>query len=157
MSEIGIGTLASASIVGLALGCFLYMLGGRSGKWKRRFVGSLVIATTVNACSYFMGNWSWHLILVYPALCIGFSLGYGADTLPLKILRRSIFALGVVGAGLVFCFTLGGKAWLVFTPHLGVALWTVFIGIKNTIHAAAEETFICLLLNAGLLIYPFVV
>ena len=79
MNEVVIGCTAVCSLLGLALGCLFYMLGGRDGKWIRRFIGSAALATTLVMCSLIMGNFNWWLPLVYLPLAIGFSLGYGAD------------------------------------------------------------------------------
>jgi len=156
MSEFGIGTLASLSLVGLATGCFLYMRGGRRQKYMRRFVGSLVIAGTSITMSVLMKRFSPWLFLSYPVIAGGMTLGYGANELFPKILKRSLFAAGVVSAGLVYCFVFGGNAWWVLLPHVGVAAWSICLGVKNPLHAAAEECFICALLNLGLMMYPFV-
>lgn len=155
MSEMMIGTLASLSIFHLAVGCFLYMWGGRNRKWIRRFVGSLVIAGTVNMMAHYLGIWQiWHL-LVWPILALGFSLGYGGDNLREKLVRRTIFTVGVVSAGLPFVLTLGGLAWTIWVLHVGVGAFSIWLGTRNPLHAAAEETFVCLVLNTGLLLYPF--
>lgn len=156
MTEMTIGTLATAALGGLIVGCYLYMRGGRSGKWQRRYVGSLAIALTTWLTSYFLGVFEyWHL-LVYPALVVGFSFGYGGDTTVKKVIRRTVFAVSVLSAGLVYTLTLGGNAWLVFPLHVGVGVWSIWMGIKNPIHAAAEEVVVCALLNLGLILYPFI-
>ncbi len=157
MSETMIGYLAFGTLIGLAVGCLFYMLGGREGKWKRRFVGSLVIAGTSISASILMGKFSWYLLLAYPVLIAGMSLGYGGDTLITKFTRRLLFALGVCSAGLVYAFTFGGNAWLILVPHIGIGLWSIWLGIKNPIEAAAEEIFICAFLCLGLMMYPFMV
>ena len=159
MTEFGIGTLASISLVGLALACFFYQWGGRDaspGKWLRRFVGSFILASTNVLTSILMGVFSWWFLLSYPLLVAGFSLGYGGDSTPEKVLRRSIYALGVCSAGLVYCFVLGGRAWLLLSLQVAVGLGSVWLGIKSILHASAEEVFICLLLNGIFMAYPFI-
>jgi len=157
MTERLIGYSAVISLLFLVVGCALYMEGGRSNKWIRRFIGSLVIATGVNVAALMMGKWVWSLPLVYGPLAAGFCMGYGGDTLLRKWIRRSLFCLGVCSAGLVFCFTYGSNAWMVLPLHLGVGAWSIYLGIRNPIQAAAEETFVCALLNLGLMMYPFIV
>jgi len=83
-------------------------------------------------------------------------LGYGATGEWMKIIRRSVYALGVLSAGLVMAIALGGNAWIVFVPHVGVGLWSIWLGTKNPIESAAEEVFICALLNIGLMMYAFI-
>lgn len=157
MTEYQIGYIAVGGIIGLALGCLFYMIGGRSGKWVRRFIGSLIIALTVNLEAYLLGGWHWALTLVYPALILGFCQGYGADSTKAKIMRRAIYALTVMSAGVVCACVFGGAAWLIFVLHLCIGIWSIWLGVLNPVQAAAEETFICLLLNAALIMYPFTV
>lgn len=156
MNEYLIGFTAVGSLIGLALGCMFYMMGGRSGKWLRRFIGSLVISTTLWVCALIMGKFNWWILGTYPILALGFSLGYGADIPLMKIIKRAIVASCVVLAGLLCAITYGGSAWMVLILHFGVALWTVFLGVKNPIQAASEEVFVCALLNLGLMMYPFI-
>lgn len=147
---------AFGSLIGLSLACLLYSLGGRSGKWKRRFIASLILATTVNIASLVMGRFSFWLFLAYPSLIAGFSMGYGANTLIWKVIRRTIYALGVIASGLIFCLVFGGKAWWVLPVHAGVGLFSIYLGVRNPVYAAAEEVFVCALLNIGLCMYPFI-
>ena len=156
MDEYLIGYTAVGSLFGLALGCLFYMLGGRNGKWMRRAIGSLFISVTVSVAALIMHTFNWWLILTYPALFVGFSFGYGADILWEKIAKRTLFAVAVVSAGLVCAISMGGNAWFVFIPHLGIGLWSIYLGVKNPIQAAAEETFVCAVLNLGMVMYPFV-
>lgn len=158
MNEYVIGYTAVGALVGMALACLFYMLGGRSGKWKRRFVGSLILATTLCICAYIMHKFSWWLALTYPTLAIGFSFGYGAnDTTMHKIERRLIYALAVTLSGVVCSIVMQGNAWMVLVPHVGIGLWSIWLGVKNPIQAASEEVFVCALLNLGLMMYPFIV
>jgi len=156
MTEFGIGSIASGAIVGLAIGCFLYMWGGRQDKWVRRFLGSLVIASSVNVSALLMGNWHWGLIIVYPCLIGGFCMGYGAEDLSVKIGKRALCALAICSAGLVCCIVFGGSAWWLLPLHLFIGLTSIYLGVISKIHAAAEEVFVCLVLNAVLIMYPFV-
>ena len=156
MNEMVTGYQATLSLLVLTAACFLYMLGGRSGKWRRRFIGSLILSCGINGLCLWRGIWSPWFLLTYPALAIGFSMGYGATGEWMKVIRRSVYALGVLSAGLVMAIVLGGTAWLVFVPHVGVGLWSIWLGTKNPIEASAEEVFICALLNIGLMMYPFI-
>ena len=157
MNEYLIGFTAVGALFGLTFGCLFYMLGGRSRKWLRRWIASLVIAATVNVASVIMGIWSWWLLGIYPLLIISFSFGYGADGFWTKFARRLIYCFANITSGLIFCFRYGGNMWWIFIPHIGVAMWSVWFGIKNPDHAPAEETFICALLNLMLVAYPFAV
>lgn len=146
---------ATLALVGLTLACLLYSLGGRSGKWQRRFVASFILASTVNGLCAWRGIWSPYMLTIYPALIAGFSMGYGSDIGYIKFVRRLFCALAICGSGLILCLILGGNAWMILPLHVGVAIWTIWIGIKNPLPAAAEEVFICALLNLGLMMYGF--
>lgn len=156
MNETQIGNLAAGSLLGLTIASTLYMLGGRSHKWLRRYVASFVLAMTINGTSAMLGKWNPLLLLIYPLLVFGFSLGYGGDTVWSKVLRRMAYAIGVLSAGLVASIALVGNAWWVLPFHAGVALFSTYLGVRNPIHAAAEEVFVCTTLNLGLIAYPFV-
>jgi len=156
MSEMVTVYQSSVAMLCLTLACFFYAWGGRSGKWKRRFVGSFVLACGLNLLFAWRGIWSPWFLATYPLLAIGFSIGYGADSLDKKLIRRLIYAFGILSSGLLVAWVLGGNAWFVLIPHVGVGLWSIWLGIKNPIEAAAEETFICALLNICLLMYPFI-
>ena len=131
------------------------MEGGRSNKIIRRLGAAAVLALTVNLLTVFLKNWSPWFLLCLPALFGGFSMGYGADKGYVKLIRRAIYAFCICLTGLIFCIVLGGKAWLILPVHVGVAAWSIWLGVKNPIPAAAEEVFICALLNFGLVMYPF--
>jgi hypothetical protein len=146
----------TGGMVGLTIATLLYMLGGRAGKWKRRFVGSFILAATVNILFAVRGSWQPAFLGIWPLLIAGFSLGYGGDVLGVKLLRRSLYAAGVLASGVLTAYFLGGNAWWVLVPHAGVGLWSIYLGIKNPIEAAAEEGLICVLLNLGIIAYPFV-
>lgn len=146
----------AVAIFGLATGSVLYSMGGYRGKWKRRFVGSFVITAIFNGVCYWRGIWSPWLMLSFPTIIGAFCLPYGAGTLFPKIIKRTCVVLACVGAGLGFCILNGGNAWWVFVPHLGIGLWSIYLGVKNPIQARAEEGFICILLCLGLMMYPFI-
>lgn len=142
---------------GLFVGSVLYSMGGFSGKWKRRFVGSFIISATFNAVCAWRGIWNPWLLIAFPGLIGSFCLPYGADTLFPKIVKRSCVVLAVLLTGLCFCLTNGGNSWWVMIPNAGIAAWSIFLGIRSGIQARAEEGFICVLLCMGLMMFPFFV
>lgn len=156
MSEYQIGHLATFGLLGVTLASWLYMLGGRSDKIIRRLGGAFVLAATANALSKLMGYWSPWQLLILPALFGGFSLGYDGESLRMKVVKRFFYATAICSSGLILCLTIGGKAWLVLPVHMGVGVWSVWLGVKNPLKAAAEEVFVCALLNIGLMMYLFV-
>jgi len=157
MNEMTLGTLASAGIVVLAVHCFLWMFGGRTGTKKlwRRYVGSAVGGTYVNIMSVITTVWGAWLLAVLPALIIGSSMGYGGDTTGEKVIRRTLFCLGNTVAGIFCCLHFGGVCWWLFVVHVIVAIGSIVLGVKNPVHAAPEEVFVCATLNLILYAYPF--
>lgn len=144
------------SLIGLVVAVFFYMWGGRTNKFLRRLVGSFILALTVNIVSLLRGLWDPWLLLIWPLLIGGFYLGYGGDFLGEKFIRRLSYALAVCCSGLVFCFVLGGKCWWLLIPHVGIGLWSIYMGIRSVLEASAEEGFICVILNLALISYPFI-
>lgn len=156
MSEYTIGYIATGSLIGLAVACLLYMLGGRRHKAIRRFGGSFVIALTVNLASFFMGIYSFWYLLIYPLKIGEFSMGYGGHSLPRQVQRGLIVATSAL-CGLIFCLTMGGMAWIVLAIQVIVGAITILFAFKNPIWAAAEEVLVCVLNNGVLIFYPFLV
>lgn len=146
----------SVAMVILTIGCTLYSLGGYSGKWKRRFIGSFILSGGFNALCAWRGIWSPWLLTSFPILIGSFCLPYGADTLFPKLVKRASVVAAVLVSGLAFCLINGGNAWWVMVPHAGVGVWSIYLGVKNPIQSRAEEGFVCLFLCAGLMMYPFI-
>jgi len=152
-------TVWAAGLAGilLVIGSIFYSLGGRKGKWLRRFVGSFIISLAVWIPSLIMHNFYWWYLAIFPLLAIGFSLGYGADIIWEKILKRSVFALAVLSSALLCAIVVGGNGWLLLVYAVGVGAWSVWLGVTNPVEAAGEEFLICMTLNLGLMGFPFVV
>jgi hypothetical protein len=132
------------------------MLGGRRNKWLRRFIAPLFQETSTNICSTIMGIWNAWLLITYVLVAIGLSFGYGGDTLGKKAIRRTIYCIANLAVGGLFIWLYGPKMFWVFIPNAGVAAWSIYMGIKNPIYAAAEEVFVCALLYLMTGAYPFV-
>ena len=145
------------ALIGVSVASLLYSLGGRSNKvlW-RRILSALVLASVAITLSALRHHFLLLQLTIFPLLFVGFSMGYGGDAPWYKVVRRTIYALGVVSSGLVFCLTIGGNAYILLVPHIGVGLWSVWLGTRNPLEAAAEESLICTLLNVCLVFYPFV-
>lgn len=142
--------------IGLVLASTLYAIGGRKGKWHRRFLASLVLAATVNILCAIREIWNPWMMAVYLPLAGGFSLGYSADNLSRKVWRRSVYVLAVLMSGVLMAFLLGGNAWLVLVPHVFVGLSSIWMGVRNPVYAPAEEFLICMVLNLFLIAYSFI-
>ena len=104
-----------------------------------------------------MHNFYWWYLAIWPLLAIGFSLGYGADIIWEKILKRTIFALMVLSSALLCAVVVGGNGWLLLVYCVGVGLWSVWLGVTNPVAAAGEEFFVCMTLCLGLMGFPFIV
>jgi hypothetical protein len=157
MTETWLGTIPVIESAILLVGCYLYMLGGRSGKWKRRVFGSLLCSTAVWVGLLLMGRFKWPVLGLYPLISIGFSLGYGADLTLTKIVKRGLIVAFLCLSGGLLAYILGGKAWMILPLQGFIGLGSVWLGVKNPLHAAAEEFFVCLLLTECLIMYPLVV
>ena len=154
MTETQLGLTAGLGMLGIILGATFYMLGGRNGKWKRRFLGSFIVCSSIWGTSYLLGNFSWWLVALYP-LCIGsFVLGYGSDNTWGKIGRRATVASASLMSGILLAVVF--SAWGVFPIEVATASLTIYLGVKNPIQAAPEEFFICVLLWMPKLMYCFV-
>ena len=156
MNETYLGTLPLIGIIILAVAAWFYMLGGRSKKWRRRFIGSLLCATALWVEYFLMGMFKWLLLTIYPLTIGTFSLGYGSDFPPTKILKRSVVVTASLTASIGICLLYGGKTWLLLPVEVVIASVTVYLGVKNPIYAAPEEFFICLFLWSPKLMYPFI-
>lgn len=155
MSETFIGTVPFIGLIILSIACWFYMWGGRSGKWKRRFIGSFICSLAIILEYILLNKFKYLLLLIYPLTIATFVLGYGADLVLSKIKRRFIVVSVSVISSIGICLLYGGNTWFVLPLETWVALSTIYLGVKNPVQAAAEEYFVCLFLWAPKLIYPF--
>jgi hypothetical protein len=158
MKEILLTHLTALSGLGLVISAWLWSYGGRDGTplGIRRYGSTLILAITLTATLLLRNLWNWYFLLLYPSLIVGTIFGYGGEKLIEKIIRRSVFALSCLLPGLLFCLILQGNSWSILPLHVGVGLWSIYIGIRNPIIASSEEFFVCNLLYLGLIMYPFV-
>jgi len=154
MNETWLGTIPAIEAAILLVGCYLYMLGGRSGKWKRRVLGAILCSGAVWTGLLLMGRFKWASFGLFPLISAAFSLGYGSDTLWPKIVKRSLIVAFLCLSGALLAWILGGKAWMILPLQGFIGLGSVWLGVKNPVHAAAEEFFVCLLLTECLIMYP---
>ena len=136
--------LVFAGLLLLAMFGLCYMIGGRRGKWVRRFLGGLLFPTGCLWMAQQGGTFHWLMLgslIAYPAvLC----LGYGGETVGQKLRRRTVYGLGLGAAGLWLLIPAGH-------PLIGLAqvvlaiLVSLGFGIRNPITASAEEGQIALL------------
>jgi hypothetical protein len=149
MSEFNLGTLAVIGLAICVIDCFFWMWGGRSGKWKRRFLGAGIQTIGINILSLICGTWAWQFVLALGPEMGSRSMGYGGDTTGEKIMRRAVFAVGSLAAGAVLAWGIGfgsNAIWLLIAQAVASAV-SIVLGVKNPLPAAVEEVFVCLSLK----------
>jgi len=156
MNETLLGSIPIIGSILAILASWLYMLGGRTSKWKRRFVGSLVLSLAVLIETLILKNFQLLQLLIYPLIVLQFSLGYGSNITSKKIIRRSIVVACALISSAVLAYTIGGKAWLLLPVDILLGIATIWLGIKSILPAAPEEFFICMLFAISKIMYPFV-
>lgn len=145
MSETNIGILAVIGLGICVVDSLLWMLGGRSGKWKRRYIGSALQTLGINILSIFAGTWVWQFVVSVIPEVGSRTLGYGGDTTSEKIMRRTVFALGslVVGVCLAWGCGFNGNSITLLICQAVASIVSIILGVKNPLPAAVEETFVC--------------
>lgn len=146
---------------GAFISCILYMLGGTSGfnKGIRRFGSSFFLSLSANLVAIFLGRWVWQYALMLPALILAFCMGYGADTTWQKILRRSVYAVGVLLACLCGFWAVGGTigAWIVLGCAFLAGITSIVLGVFNPFNnARVEEYLVCQVLTLFVPFWAFV-
>jgi len=142
MSEVTLQWVQVLKLLTLAGFSTLYGFGGISGKWKRRIIGSLLLTSAIVGFTLWMHSFNWWLLLCALLYFGSLSLGYGADNLNEKLIKRSLFGL----ANSLACLPLAiiQSAWLILGLHIVlVTSISVVLGVWNpTKSARAEETII---------------
>ncbi len=126
----------------------LYSLGGLEGFGKelRRFVAPMVLCGGI----YWFSR-DWKIFVQLPFLFGSLSLGYGANSLWLKILKRLSYG---AANGLTFNIrNLWNKKWVWSGFHIVVVIFSyVILGVFNPLPSARAEEFV-LALILGLVIF----
>ena len=113
----------------------LYAWGGMEMKWLRRFLAPGILCLSAFAFSH-----DWRYLIQAPLMMVTLCLGYGADALWCKILRRSIF--GITNGATSSTVNILYKKWLLVGFQI-VLITSAFIafGVYNPLPSArAEET-----------------
>ena len=127
----------------IAICATLYAWGGMEMKWLRRFLAPAILGAT---CFGFTRDWK--SLIKMPVFILASCLGYGADVLWVKIIKRSYVGL-TFGAGSA-SYEFLRKNWILgaFALVLCVSVFVVF-GVFNPFNSARiEETFLGLLTYA---------
>ena len=142
----------------------LYSVGGTEmsfggKKWIRRYLASFILALSANLTAVMLSVWDWKLLIMYPLLSAGMSLGYGGDTVGVKVAKRAVFALGVLSACFVGVWYCGFvvQAWWVFSLAVITGLTSIVLGVVNPFkNAPAEQMIICQVLTMYIPFWAFV-
>lgn len=156
MSEYGVLWTAVGSMGGLTVTTGLYGLGGRNQKLWRRIGAAITLSLTLNVAALLMGSWHWIYAAVAPLLFGALTLPYGGDTAGEKVLKRTVYAGSFVAIGGLIVWFKGEATWMILIPQAVTAGWSIWLGVKNPLPAAAEEVFVCVSLMMWMLAYPFV-
>ena len=154
MSEYTIGYLFCGGIVGLAIACLFYMLGGRSNKALRRFIAPAIITATICLIAFARGTFKIALLALYIFKMLEYIQGY-SDRSGFGWIKRIGVAATSMAGGVYLCWIFGG-GWSLLIIHGALSASTVFFSFKNPIAASAEEPLICILNSLMLIAYPFV-
>jgi len=149
MGEYKLLYLAVIALIICVIDCMCWSLGGRSGKWKRRFVGAGIQTFGINILSVITGTWVWQFLLSLGPEIGSRSMGYGGDTSGEKITRRSVFALCSIVVGGILAWGVGFSSktvWLLIAQAIA-SIVSIILGIKNPLPAAVEEVFVCISLK----------
>jgi len=134
----------------LFIGCIcagLYAWGGMENRLLLRRILAPAIATV--SCFAFSKNWRY--LISFPLLWLSSSIGYGADSLWLKIFKRAYVSLAF---GLsVNVVNIWNKVWAMVVFHtIILSSGFVALGVFNPLSARAEETLIGCLIYIPLLL-----
>ena len=147
MNEITLQWVQLLKLVSVAIFATLYGFGGINGKWKRRFLGSGFLTSTIIGFGLWMQTFSyWHLLCFF--LYVGaLSIGYGAEDTKNKIIKRTYCGLAYACASLPIFITSG--KWELFALHTIICLlFSVWGGVRNIFGSArAEETSIAVAIS----------
>jgi len=153
MNEYAIGFAFCGGLVGIAVACALYMMGGRNNKAIRRFGASFAVMATVVIQSLILGVFHWALLAIYVFKILEYIQGYSNKKGTGWLKRIGIAATSIL-CGVFLCAVIGAK-WELLFLHVPISMATVLFGFKNPIPAAAEEPLICIMNNLIIPAYVF--
>ena len=119
-----------------------YIIGGRKRKWIRRFLGGIGFGLSIFGISILASHINWWLLALPVAYPLALCMGYGADNLWAKLIKRTLYGVlfGLIGlyAGFMTANLYLGIAQLILPIIVSVSLG-VFNPLKD---AVTEETLI---------------
>lgn len=127
----------TVAVIAIAVCSSLYSWGGVEFKWLRRFAMPAIFFATAFGLTR-----NWRVFITAPLAVLGLCLGYGADVVWLKAIKRAYCGL-LIGAG--FSQSI---AYAVFTT-----IASVLLGVFNPFPARYEEMILGLVYSSSLLLY----
>lgn len=152
MSEWTIGLISTLKVLSVALFGACYWIGGRTNKWIRRILGSLLFGGCIVGFSFWQSCYS-HWLLAYPVcLFIALSQGYGGDSFWEKVMRRGKYGIILGLSSLPIAISTG--SWQLFGSQAVLALAASLVfGVFNPFHNAVDEENLIAILSVVLV--PF--
>jgi len=142
MNEWDLQLISSLKIVAIAIYSYLYGIGGIQNKANRRVFGSLFLMLAVVGFSLWQDVFSYFYLAYAVFLWGSTSIGYGADELKDKLIKRSRYGL-LCGLSAIPMAIIGGN-WHLFGLYIFtcVLISTVLGAFNITSSARSEETLI---------------
>ena len=138
MSETTLQWLIIPKVVLIGIFAFLYSYGGMVHKGFRRYLAPLCLLAGIIFCGAFAGTFKWASLLSVPLLIGALHLGYGGESLWVKIFKRFYCGLAVAVAFLPLAFSSG--LWGLYFLHIAVCVsFSVILGAFNIARNAREE------------------
>lgn len=148
MSEWSYVFFVGVKLLILSFFCICYVIGGRTQKWIRRYLGGIGFGLSIIGLSLWMGEFKWWLLALPVAYPAALTLGYGVndpDGILYKFLFRGIYGLVFGLIGLYSGFVLGNLYLGIVQLGLPI-LVSIFLGVFNPTRAVDEEAMISLAL-----------
>ena len=127
----------SIAVICCAVCAVLYSWGGVEAKWLRRFVMPAVFFATAFGLTR-----NWRVLITAPLAVLGMCLGYGADVLWLKIVKRW-YCGALIGFGL---------SCNIVYAILASAI-SIVLGVFNPFPARYEEMLLGLVYSSAIFLY----
>jgi len=157
MTEYDFGTFGSMALTVAVLASVFYWLGGRAGKWKRRFLAPAILVGGSSLLALLLDRLNGIMLLSYPLMATALSLGYGGDDEIIVIWRRTLFSSAVVIAGVPIVYSIGGYAWVLLVVQAIIGIGgTRLLATRPIFPAAIEEGVIGFLLFLFVPLYPLI-
>jgi len=154
--ELWIGTSFVLSLIPFIVYVYCYMAGGRSGKWKRRYVGPIFLSLSILTANLLLGRpFMWEALLIYPLYVYNLSLGYGHRSniwYRTSWFRRANYVLTNFTIGVLFFFLIDTDPWIL-AVHFSLCVVQYITGTKGILIAAIEEAMLAILMGVPMYLY----